>query len=181
MKAPSLNVDRRQLPPSESTRLDNFLVIRFRSECRIIVLVMADAEVFSTATQTAWKIIPHFPSSSIRSTVQYYAEALHFKTGDPQYIRKGHSEPTFCSVAMGLKAEANIYFFLNDDNGPQLSPGKAMIAMTAEGLEDYYELLKKEGKVKFVEDIDNKEWGYRQFEIADEDGNRLQFFRFLEG
>ena len=55
-----------------------------------------------------------------------------------------------------------------------------MIAMTTEGLEEYYDVLKREGKVKFVEGIENKEWGYRQFEIVDEDGNHLQFFLFLE-
>ena len=52
--------------------------------------------------------------------------------------------------------------------------------MSIDGLEEYYNLLKREGKVQFIEDIEDKEWGYRQFEIADEDGNRLQFFRFLE-
>ena len=55
-----------------------------------------------------------------------------------------------------------------------------MIAMSKEGLEEYYGLLKRERKATFVEDIEDKEWGYRQFEIVDEDGNRLQFFRFLE-
>jgi uncharacterized glyoxalase superfamily protein PhnB len=130
----------------------------------------------SSVTQSAWKIIPHFPSTSIPSTIRFYSQVLHFKTGEPQYTQKDNPEPTFCSVCIGPKADANIYFFRNDS----LFPGKAMIAMSTEGLEEYYELLKKEGKVKFVEDIENKEWGYRQFEIVDEDGNHLQFFRFLE-
>jgi uncharacterized glyoxalase superfamily protein PhnB len=132
----------------------------------------------STATQTAWKLIPHFPSSSIASTIRYYGEALHFKCGEPQYTRK-ENEPTFCSVAMGVNAAANIYFFRLAEKSV-LGPGKAMIGMTTEGLEEYYELLKREGRAKFVEDIEDKEWGYRQFEVTDEDGNRLQFFRFLE-
>jgi uncharacterized glyoxalase superfamily protein PhnB len=140
---------------------------------------MADPQS-SSATQTAWKIIPHFPSKSITSTVRFYKDVLHFKTGEPQFIRKDSPEPTFCSVCMGAKAEANIYFFSPPDEKEQSSKGKAMIAMTKEGLETYYELLKREGKVTFVEDIEDKEWGYRQFEIVDEDGNRLQFFRFLE-
>lgn len=133
----------------------------------------------SSATQSAWKIIPHFPSKSITSTIRFYKDVLHFKTGEALFTRKGASEPTFCSVYIGTKAEANIYFFCLPDKKEQLSEGKAMIAMTEEGLEEYYQLLKREGKVTFVDDIEDKDWGYRQFEIVDEDGNRLQFFRFL--
>jgi uncharacterized glyoxalase superfamily protein PhnB len=134
------------------------------------------AESTTSATQSAWKIIPHFPSRSILSTIQFYSQVLHFKTGEHQFIQKDNSEPTFCSVCIGPNAAANIYFFRSD----LLSPGKAMIAMTTDGLEEYYELLKREGKVTFVEEIEDKAWGYRQFEIVDHDGNHLQFFRFLE-
>jgi uncharacterized glyoxalase superfamily protein PhnB len=141
---------------------------------------MSDANPTSSTTQSARKIIPHFPSSSIPSTVRYYTEVLHFKSGGPQYTRKDHPEPTFCSVSMGAHAAANIYFFHLPNDAPTLHPGKAMIAMSTDGLEEYYSLLKREGKVHFVEDIEDKEWGYRQFEVSDEDGNRLQFFRFLE-
>ena len=52
--------------------------------------------------------------------------------------------------------------------------------MSTDGLEQYYNLLKKEAKVTFVDEIEDKDWGYRQFEIADEDGNHIQFFRFLD-
>jgi len=141
-----------------------------------VVFVTAMTDSKTSATRSAWKIIPHFPSNSIPSTIQYYAQVLYFKTSEPQFTQKDIPEPTFCSVFIGEKADANIYFFRNKS----LSPGKAMIAMTTEGLEEYYHLLKREGKVKFVEEIEDKEWGYRQFEIVDEDGNHLQFFRFLE-
>jgi hypothetical protein len=141
---------------------------------------MTDASQASSATQSARKIIPHFPSSSIPSTVRYYTDVLHFESGGPQYTRKDHPEPTFCSVVMGPYAAVNIYFFHLPNDAPALHPGKAMIAMSMDGLEEYYGLLKKEGKVLWVEDIENKDWGYRQFEVSDEDGNRLQFFRFLE-
>ena len=116
---------------------------------------------------------------SITSIICFYKDVLHFKTGEPQFVRKDSLEPTFCSVCIGAKAEANIYFFCLPDK-KELSKGKAMIAMSEEGLEEYYQLLRREGKVTFVEDIEDKDWGYRQFEIVDEDGNRLQFFRFLE-
>jgi uncharacterized glyoxalase superfamily protein PhnB len=127
------------------------------------------------ATQTVWKIIPHFHSTSIQFTVDFYSHKLHFKVSSPQHFPANSAEPTFCSVAMGPHAEANIYFFLKKDP----IPSSAMIAMNADGLEAYYKQLKNEG-MTFKEDIANKEWGYRQFEITDPDGNRLQFFRFLE-
>ena len=134
----------------------------------------------SKATQSARKIIPHFPSNSIPRTIRFYSEVLHFKTGEAQFMRKDSLEPTFVSVAIGAGAAANIYFFNPPEGSKRLSKGKAMIAMSTEGLEEYYQLLKWEGKVTFVEDIEDKEWGYRQFEIVDEDGNQLQFFRFLD-
>jgi uncharacterized glyoxalase superfamily protein PhnB len=56
-----------------------------------------------------------------------------------------------------------------------------MIAMSREGLEEYYELLRGEGRVRWVEGIEDKDWGYRQFEVEDLDGNSLQFFAFIEG
>jgi len=140
---------------------------------------MSDSE-WSHATESAWKIIPHFPSTSIPSTIRFYTQVLHFKSSEPYYGRKGYLEPTFCSVCIGHQAAANIYFFHIPEKDRALSPAKAMISMSIDGLEEYYNLLKREGKVQFIEDIEDKEWGYRQFEIADEDGNRLQFFRFLE-
>lgn len=56
-----------------------------------------------------------------------------------------------------------------------------MIALGETELDDYYQLLKKEGEVEIVEEIADMEWGYRQFAVKDGDGNRLVFFKFLEG
>jgi uncharacterized glyoxalase superfamily protein PhnB len=134
----------------------------------------------ATATQSARKIIPHFPSNSILATIRYYREVLHFNVGEAQFLRPETSEPTFVSVSAGEQAAANIYFFLTSHSTRKLSPGNIMIEMSTDGLEQYYNLLKEEGKVIFVEEIEDKEWGYRQFEIVDGDGNHIQFFRFLD-
>lgn len=32
-----------------------------------------------------------------------------------------------------------------------------------------------------IEKMEDKEWGYRQFTVRDGDGNRVVFFKFLEG
>ena len=137
---------------------------------------MADCK----ATQSARKLIPHWPSKSILDTLQFYRDALHFKVGEAQYLREGYEHATFLSVCMGPQCAINIYFFRRPEGEEPLAPGKAMIAMSTEGLEEYYQMLREEGKVKFVEDIEDKPWGYRQFEIEDGDGNAIQFFRFLD-
>jgi uncharacterized glyoxalase superfamily protein PhnB len=138
------------------------------------------SELMHSPTNSARKIIPHFPSKSIPSTIRFYSQVLHFHVGEAQYTRGKTLHPTFCSVYAGEHANANIYFFLTSESDRKLSPGNIMIAMSTDGLEEYYTLLKREGKVEFVEEIEDKEWGYRQFEIVDEDGSHIQFFRFLE-
>ncbi|KEF54153.1 uncharacterized protein A1O9_09948 [Exophiala aquamarina CBS 119918] len=128
---------------------------------------------------TAWGVIPHFPSSSVRRTVKFYTEDLHFKLGgiDPENA----DEPNMCSVGIGIGAmKGNIYLFQTKD-GETFHPATAMIALGTEAVDEYYDLLKKEGRVNIVDAIKDQPWGYRQFTIEDPDGNKLQFFRFLEG
>lgn len=83
-----------------------------------------------------------------------------------------------CSVAAGHKAAANIYLF---KTSIPFQPSAAMIAMGTSQLDEYYELLKVERKVEISMPIEDQPWGYRQFEVKDVDGNRIQFFKFLEG
>jgi hypothetical protein len=130
------------------------------------------------ATLSARKLIPHWPSSNIPATITYYRDTLHFLTAPPQTPRET-PEPNFVSVAMGPGAAANIYFF-RDPVRP-LHPGRGMIGMSRAGLEEYYKTLRGEGRVRWVEEMEDKEWGYRQFEIEDGDGNCLQFFAHLDG
>lgn len=128
---------------------------------------------------TAWGVIPHFPSSSVRRTVKFYTEDLHFKLGgiNPEDA----DEPEMCSVYIGIGAmKGNIYLFQTQAD-ETLRPSTAMIALGTEAVDQYHDLLKKEGRVKIVDPIKDQPWGYRQFAIEDPDGNKLQFFRFLEG
>lgn len=129
---------------------------------------------------SAWKIIPYFPSRSITETISFYTSKLHFTLGGTD--TPDDKEPKFCSLFIGSKAEANIYFFLQSfESSPMLSPAAAMIALGTQELDSYYALLQGEDEVEIVEPIENKEWGYRQFTILDGDNNRLTFFKFLEG
>lgn len=126
----------------------------------------------------AWKIIPEFASTSIARTIAFYTKTLHFIIGG-SHTPDGSTEASFCSLFKGEKAAANIYFRLCDVEG--LVASKAWIAMSLKALESFWEELERRIEVKVVEKIGNKEWGYRQFIVADPDGNELTFFAFLEG
>lgn len=129
---------------------------------------------------SAWKVIPGLKSRDIASTVKFYTEELHFTLGGihPNF---DDGPPTFSSVFVGDKAVVNIYHGICDSD--DFVPGWVLIAMGTSQLDEYYEELVKAGqeKVNIVELIGNKPWGYRQFSIKDNDGNKLTFFRFLEG
>lgn len=128
---------------------------------------------------TAWGLISHFPTRSVRRTVKFYTEDLHFELGgiNPEDT----DEPDMCSVYIGIGAmKGNIYLFQTKD-GETCHPATAMIALGTEAVDEYHDLLKKEGRVNIVDAIKDQPWGYRQFTIEDPDGNKLQFFRFLEG
>ncbi|EPS41345.1 hypothetical protein H072_4769 [Dactylellina haptotyla CBS 200.50] len=127
---------------------------------------------------SSWKIIPHFPCTSVAATVKFYTESLHFTLGGVHPDDCPQEEAEMCSVAVGKKADANIYLFRKP--GP-FEPSAAMIAMGTNQLDKYYQLLLDEGKVEISVPIKDQPWGYRQFEIKDVDGNRIQFFKFLEG
>jgi catechol 2,3-dioxygenase-like lactoylglutathione lyase family enzyme len=133
---------------------------------------------------SAWKIIPIFPSRDIHATVRLYTQELGFILGS--------EKPDFASLGAGPKAASNIYFQLYTD-GQEFTPSKAMIAMGAEQLDALYTGLQAKQQLKqeetspgsdffkIVEEIEDKPWGFRQFSIADSDGNQIFFFRFLEG
>lgn len=132
-----------------------------------------------------FKIIPFFRSNNIDRTVAFYRDVLHFTVGGVHSETEStDSEATFASLFIGEKADANIYFL------PTVPASRAMIGMRLIGLENYYSRLKEEGvlgeinaKVKggMIGMMEDKPWGYRQFEVRDEDGNDLTFFAFLSG
>lgn len=127
--------------------------------------------------RSAWKIIPQFPSRSITATAKFYAEELGFEVGGLH--PEDTAEPTFCSLFIGKKAEANIYF---EKRSPEdFHPAKAMIALGTTQLDEFHDHLCSRAKVQIVEPIQDEPWGYRQFTIKDNDGNLLTFFKFLEG
>lgn len=134
------------------------------------------------AIESGWKVIPGLKSRDIQGTVDFYTKQLHFNLGGMHpdaYTEEG--PPVFSSVYVGAKAAVNIYHALCEPD--EFVPGWVWIAMGTSQLDEYYEELVKAGedKVSIVEKIEDKPWGYRQFSIKDNDGNKLTFFRFLEG
>ncbi|KAK1639323.1 Glyoxalase/Bleomycin resistance protein/Dihydroxybiphenyl dioxygenase [Colletotrichum phormii] len=128
---------------------------------------------------SAWKIIPSLSSRNIAATVEFYTSELGFTLGGTKSENDDDSQLYFYSVYAGNKTAANIYFFLCDDN--EFHPGGVMIALGTAGLDHFQDLLISRGNVEVVEAIRDTPWGYRQFTIKDNDGNRLTFFKFLEG
>lgn len=166
-----------------------------------------DSDQKQRPIESAWKIIPTFKSRNIAATVRFYTEELGFTLGGiynhddetatqeeeehpvPQFTATegGAEEPsadsvpadaTFCSVYAGPKAAANIYFFKEKD---VFQASEVMIALGTEQLDAMYLKLSRGGSVHIAESIADTPWGYRQFTILDNDGNRLTFFKFLEG
>lgn len=136
------------------------------------------------AISSAWKIVAGLKARDIQATAKFYAEELHFTVSKP-YQDSEASEPTFVSVSAGHKAAANLYYSKLGSCGGgsegSFPAGEAYIALGTEELDRFYNALVEMGHVRVVEEVEDKPWGYRQFTIADPDGNRLTFFRFLEG
>ena len=132
--------------------------------------------------QSAWKIIPHLRSRDIEASVDYYSKVLGFTIGGVHGSDEA-GKPTFCSLFAGKKAAANIYLSKPGaaEADKDWGAGSVWVALGTLELDAFYEELASGGLVEFVEMIENKEWGYRQFTIRDPDGNRLTFFKFLEG
>jgi catechol 2,3-dioxygenase-like lactoylglutathione lyase family enzyme len=156
---------------------------------------------------TAWGVIPHFSCRSVPRTVQFYTQDLHFNLGGAYEDNPDHG--AMCSVFIGKGAmKGNIYLFQapkapatepagTATEGPTTEePGggsqregvegafrtsRAAIALGTDAVDEYYDLLRREGRVEIVEHVEDKPWGYRQFMVRDPDGNEIQFFRFLEG
>ncbi|KAL2814104.1 Glyoxalase/Bleomycin resistance protein/Dihydroxybiphenyl dioxygenase [Aspergillus granulosus] len=138
---------------------------------------------------SAWKVIPMFESRSVERTVEFYTEKLGFELAsvkpEPESQSLAETRASalyFCSLFVGKKAEANIYFSAVDSKDFKAS--SAMIALGTEELDEFYKYLTglADGMgVDIVEPVEDKEWGFRQFTIKDPDGNVLTFFKFLEG
>ena len=138
-------------------------------------IVMANA---ATMVRSAWKIIPQFQSRDIESSVKFYTEALGFELGGVK-PEDGSSKPYFASVFAGRKADANIY--LHECKPEEFHPSRCMIALGTSELDEFYQLVTSRANVRITEEIEDRDWGYRQFSMEDVDGNSLTFFKFLEG
>jgi catechol 2,3-dioxygenase-like lactoylglutathione lyase family enzyme len=113
------------------------------------------------------KIIPTFPVRDVSSSVRFYVDTLGFTLG-------GQTGTEFASVFRGRAAEVNIYLRRRSE---QIAPAECFVFV-----EDPDALYAEytERRVSVVEPPQDKEWGYRQFTIADPDRHQLHLFRFLE-
>ncbi|KAK2783104.1 hypothetical protein FQN52_000445 [Onygenales sp. PD_12] len=137
----------------------------------------------SSIVKSAWKIIPMFPSRNVSHTVEFYTQKLGFELASVKPEESdgddASSELYFCSVFIGRKAEANLYFSLA--KAEEFKPAQAHIALGTTELDEYYAHLKGRGDVEIADELEDTAWGWRWFTIKDNDGNSLTFFKFLEG
>ena len=133
-------------------------------------------------TRSAHKIIPHLTCSDIHRTKDFYTNSLHFELGE---FHPDNKPSPMISVFMGAKAEANIYIFQVEE-GEEVKTRRVMVGLGKEELDQFHKILVEEGRVEIVDGHDadgglrDREWGMRQFEVKDGDGNGIQFWAFLE-
>ncbi|OAP58488.1 hypothetical protein AYL99_07578 [Fonsecaea erecta] len=144
----------------------------------------------------AVKIIPFFASPHLASLLDFYRTYLPDFTIHPHPTDA--AEPTFASVWAGPGAAANIYIIQDEEK----VLGSCMIMMkSVPALDELYEGLVAKGlkRLDVIEwtgmpvsadtsepqtalgPIEDKSWGYRQFDLVDLHGNMIVFFAFLEG
>lgn len=140
---------------------------------------MTSSNMTTSGIGSAWKIIPGLSSRNIAATVKFYTEELGFDLGGVESNDTGR--PYFCSIYTGDRAAANIYIVRHEGDAADFAPGRCHIALGTEGLDDFHAAVVARGNIEVVEAIWDTPWGYRQFAIKDLDGNRLTFFKFLEG
>jgi len=143
----------------------------------------------------AVKIIPFFTTPHVGALLGFYKTHL----GD--FKISAHPpdtpEPTFASIAAGPGAAANIYILQDGER----ARGSCMVMLDSlpvlgqlyERLVGQEELQHSDGVVwtgkpesvegasAVIGPLEDKPWGYRQFDLVDPHGNLIVFFAFLEG
>lgn len=127
---------------------------------------------------SAWKGIPQWWSRDIKKTTHFYREQLGFKL---EGLTPDEENPRFASMSCGPKVAVNIYFHLWDESKGSFHPSEIYIAVGTTQLDQMWERLNADEKVEIVNPVKDTPWGFRQFTIRDPDGNKVTFFKFLEG
>lgn len=144
----------------------------------------------NTLDAESGKVIPFFVSNDVRRSRDFYSNILGMKSG-PLWPESA-TIPGFCSVFIGAKAAVNIYIRRQDEDRSR-PPGHCMVMLkTLDGLAMFKtELVQKGMREKhsneklndgeaWIGPTEDMEWGYRQFDLCDPDGNTIAFFAFLE-
>ncbi|KAF8857654.1 hypothetical protein BDZ45DRAFT_674559 [Acephala macrosclerotiorum] len=103
--------------------------------------------------KSAWKIVPQFLSQPIDRTVHFYTKNLGLRAGGIHTL-EGSLETTFCSLLVGKKAEAKIYFRTCDPG--HLQPREALVAMGTKESDKFHELMKSQKSLDIFEALKDK-------------------------
>jgi catechol 2,3-dioxygenase-like lactoylglutathione lyase family enzyme len=120
----------------------------------------------AVATPEFQEISPVFPVTDVAAAVAFYRERLGFDLGwiwgDP---------PTHANVCRGT---VSISFAFDTSKA---GTGEAYVGLS--GVDAYHADLRARGVA--VGELDDREYGMRDFALADPDGNRLVFGEFTGG
>ncbi|EXJ73488.1 uncharacterized protein A1O5_03249 [Cladophialophora psammophila CBS 110553] len=156
-------------------------------------------------TTHAVKIIPFFTTPHLSSLLAFYRIYLPDFTISAHPADS--PEPTFASIAAGPGAAANIYIL--QDTAQQRARGSCMLMLDSLGILGEFHarlgaaaaqggLLRRGDAVEdwigmpsaapatdgpqiaVLGPLEDKPWGYRQFDLVDLHGNMIVFFAFLD-
>jgi catechol 2,3-dioxygenase-like lactoylglutathione lyase family enzyme len=120
--------------------------------------VMANA----TSTQTRFEAItPRFPVADVETALAYYLDKLGFSLGWKWGSPLTHANVCRDAISLDLISM------------PPESRGTAMAYVAVAGVDAYYEALTARGVDASA--IGDRDYGMRDFEVVDPDGNRLAF------
>jgi catechol 2,3-dioxygenase-like lactoylglutathione lyase family enzyme len=132
------------------------------------------------------KPIPILPVRSVSASLRFYKDKLSFK---------GHgmplppADPVFGSVCRGKNADVNLYLLKVEEGSPVhpqqvyvMIAGKVMPGGATPEIDLLYDEMKGKGVFEGAEGdtqpANTQYSGYRQFDVIDPDGERLQFYRY---
>lgn len=116
--------------------------------------------------------------TNLDKSIAFYTEALGFKLGE---LFPNNESPIYAPIFAGdskmmlvFKRAANRKFVKKELGGSGVQ-----FFLPVANVDDAYAKIRKQKKIKIVDDIESKSWGDREFTIADPDGYLLTFYTSL--
>jgi catechol 2,3-dioxygenase-like lactoylglutathione lyase family enzyme len=113
---------------------------------------------------------------NLARSIKFYTEVLGFKLGE---LYPNKENPTYAPIFAGehkvvlVTARAmNKKFYMRGLGGSGMQ-----LFLPVENVDYAYKKIKIKEKIKFIDDIETKSWGDREFTISDPDGYLVTFYK----